>query len=79
MMVWSGNDLNESVSKEYSKKIKNIWLDTVEYYERDKLDTWYNMPDGVSAMPVDPVTGKYDISSKTLYYYLDGTEFPYIQ
>jgi membrane peptidoglycan carboxypeptidase len=79
MMVWSGNDLNESVSKEYSKKIKNIWLDTVEYYERDKLDTWYNMPDGVSAMPVDPVTGKYDISSKTLYYYLDGTELAYIQ
>lgn len=78
MIVWAGDDYNKDVSKEYSKKIKNIWLDTVEFYEKDKQDTWYAMPERVSAVPMNPVTGKYDKKSKTLFYFLNGTEIPYL-
>ena len=41
MLVWAGNDNNKEVTKQYSKIIKDFWLDTVEYYEQDKEDTWY--------------------------------------
>lgn len=78
MLIWAGNDYNKDVTKEYSKRIKNIWLDTVEDYLKDKTDTWYKMPEGVSAIPVNPVTGKYDKTSKTLFYFLNGTEIPYL-
>ena len=46
--------------------------------EKDKQDTWYAMPEGASAVPMDPVTGKYDKNSKTLFYFLNGTEIPYL-
>lgn len=78
MLVWAGNDYNKEVTKEYSKRIKNIWLDTVENYLKDKDDTWYTMPEGVSAVPMNPVSGKYDKNSKTLFYFLNGTEIPYL-
>lgn len=79
MLIWAGDDYNKPVSKEYSKKIKNIWLDTVEDYLKDKTDTWYMMPEGVSAVPMNPITGKYDKNSKTLFYFLNGTEIPYLK
>ncbi len=79
MLVWAGDDYNNPVDKSYSKKIKNIWLDTVEFYEKDKENTWYSMPEGVSAIPTNPITGKYDKNSKTLFYFLNGTEIPYLK
>lgn len=79
MLVWAGDDYNANVDKSYSKKIKNVWLDTVESYEKDKQDTWYSMPEGVSAVPMNPITGKYDKNSKTLFYFLNGTEIPYLK
>ena len=79
MLVWAGDDYNKEVNKSYSKKIKNIWLDTIEFYEKDKEDTWYSMPEGVSAVPTNPITGKYDKNSKTLFYFLNGTEIPYLK
>lgn len=78
MLVWAGNDLNEETPKKYSQIIKNIWLDTVEYYEQDKEDTWYIMPENVVAVPMDPISGKYNPKSKTLFYFLNGTELAYI-
>lgn len=79
MLVWAGNDNNKEVTKQYSKIIKDIWLDTVEYYEKDKEDTWYKLPDNVVAIPMNPVTGEYDINSKSLYYFIKGTELAYIK
>ena len=79
MLVWAGNDNNKEVTKQYSKIIKDIWLDTVEYYEKDKEDTWYKLPDNVVAIPMNPVTGEYDIKSKSLYYFIKGTELAYIK
>lgn len=78
-LVWAGNDENKNVNKAYSKYIKNIWLDTVEEYEKDKEDTWYEMPSNVNAVPMDPISGKYNPKSKTLFYFLAGSELSYIE
>ena len=33
----------------------------------------------VIAIPVNPKTGKYDAKSKELFYFIDGTQTPYIK
>lgn len=78
MLVWAGNDLNQDTPKTYSKIIRNVWLDTMESYEKDMEDVWYLKPDDVVAVPMDPISGEYSISSKTLFYFLKGTELAYI-
>ncbi|MCX4248744.1 MAG: transglycosylase domain-containing protein [Bacilli bacterium] len=78
MLIWAGNDLNEETPKTYSKIIKNIWLDTMETIEKDMEDVWYTKPDNVVAVPMDPITGKYNTKSKNLFYFLEGTELAYI-
>lgn len=78
MLVWAGNDYNETVDKSYSKIIKNIWLDTIEYYLHDKDTDWYTMPEGVVGVTMDPISGKYDPKSNTLFYFLDGTQNLYL-
>lgn len=78
MLIWAGNDLNEETPKTYSKIIKNIWLDTMETIEKDMEDVWYTKPENVVAVPMDPITGKYNTKSKSLFYFLEGTELAYI-
>lgn len=78
MLVWAGNDLNKNVAKSYSKAIKDIWLDTMEFYENEMEDTWYTMPEDVVAVPMDPISGKYNAKSNTLFYFLDGSQSIYI-
>lgn len=78
MLVWAGNDSNKYTPKSYSKYIKNIWLDTVTNYEKDKEDTWYTKPDNVVAVPMNPISGKYNPKSNTLFYFLSGSELAYI-
>lgn len=79
MLVWAGNDLNETVDKSYSRAIKDIWLDTMEFYEEDMEDTWYTMPEDVVAVPMDPISGEYNAKSNTLFYFLNGTQNIYIK
>ena len=80
MLCWAGKDNNADSSKNYSKYIKNIWLDSVTSYEKDKdkNETWYKKPDNVVAIPMDPVSGKFKENSRSLYYFIKGTEIPYI-
>ncbi len=78
MLVWAGNDLNEKAPKAYSKIIKDIWLDTVEDYLKDHEETWYELPSDVVAVPMDPISGKYNAKSNTLFYFLDGSQTLYI-
>lgn len=78
MLIWAGNDLNEETPKTYSKIIKNIWLDTMETIEKNMDDVWYTKPDNVVAVPMEPITGKYSTKSKSLFYFLEGTELAYI-
>lgn len=76
MLVWAGNDMNENVDSSYSKKIKNIWCDTVEGYLENKESTWYEPSSNIVGIPLDAVSGKQaDNSKKTIiYYYKKGSE-----
>ena len=55
---------------------KNIWVDTVEDYLKDKENNWYEKPDNVVGIPRDAVTGKdvTDVNKSFVYYYVKGSE-----
>ncbi|MBQ3020828.1 MAG: transglycosylase domain-containing protein [Bacilli bacterium] len=75
MMVWTGEDNNKEVESNYSKITKNIWADTVENVLIDKENNWYQKPQNIEAVYLDPVSGNYvDDTSGTLFYFLKGTE-----
>ncbi len=76
MMVWAGNDMNDDVPSAYSKKIKNIWCDTVEDYLKDKEASWYKMSNNIVGVPLNPITGEKDTENgkTTIFYYKKGSE-----
>lgn len=76
MIVWSGNDMNKKVDSIYSRRIKDVWCDTVEYALKDKEESWYQMSNNVVALPLNAITGDYDPKGKnsTLFYFKKGSE-----
>ena len=77
--VWVGYDNNEELTKNDYKYAQKIWYNTVENYEKDmnNEDVWYEKPNNVVGMFVEPISGKPDVDSsknKKLVYYLKGTE-----
>lgn len=77
--VWVGYDDNQSLSIGEYKYAQNIWYQSVEHYERNKKQTegWYEMPDNVSAVLVDPISGKLATEKdpkKKMMYFIKGTE-----
>jgi len=78
MIVWAGKDMNETVDSSYSRKIKNIWCDTVESYLKDKESNWYEMSDNIVGVPLDAITGDISTSQdKTIIYYFKKGSEPY--
>lgn len=76
--IWSGYDDNSKVDSKESSGIKNMWVDTMENYLKDKENKWYEIPNNVVGVLVDPISGEITTNSKkTLLYYLKGTE-PYL-
>ena len=75
MLVWTGNDNNAEISSTYSKITKYIWSDTVEAILQNNDDNWYNKPQNVNALYLNPVTGE-EVSNEqgSLFYFLKGTE-----
>lgn len=75
--VWAGYDDNKNIPiKEYSVA-KNIWIDAMETYLKDKEKVWYTKPNNVVGYLVDPITGKPATDKtkhKKILYYLKGTE-----
>ncbi len=77
--VWIGYDDNRSLKTTEYKYSQNIWYKAVEAYEDDKNpeDVWYDIPKNVSAVFVEPISGKpiTDASQKKkLMYFIKGTE-----
>lgn len=77
MSIWVGYDDNEKLKTTDYKYVKKIWANTMEKYLKDKDNTWYEKPDNVVGVFVDPITGEL-ASEKTkkrkIFYYLVGTE-----
>ena len=77
--VWVGYDDNTKLKTSEYKYAQNIWFNSVEGYDigKDNKDIWYSVPNNVSAIFVDPISGKPvtdDLSKKKLMYFLKGTE-----
>jgi len=78
LMVWTGNDDNSEIATGYSKVTKNIWADTIENCLSDKEEIWYEIPNNVVGIPLNPITGDYVTTGKsTMYYFVKGSEPEY--
>ncbi|MBQ2639655.1 MAG: PBP1A family penicillin-binding protein [Bacilli bacterium] len=75
--VWIGYDNNKNLSTKDYKYSQNIWYKVMEKYEEGKSKEWYPMPKNVSAVFVDPISGKpatENSTKKKLMYFIKGTE-----
>ena len=75
-----GYDDNSDLPKNTSTIMQNMWADTIEAYLKDKENNWYEMPENVVGVLIDPISGKLADSTtkKQLTYYIKGTE-PYLE
>ena len=77
LSIWNGYDDNSKIeSKEYSYH-KNIWIDTMEAYFKDKETSWYDIPTNVVGVVVNPITGiiaNDNDTKKEMFFYIKGTE-----
>lgn len=80
--IWIGYDNNKEMSKDDFKYSKKIWATAVENYLKDKETTWYDIPENVVGVIVDPITGNLatnESTHKKILYYIKGTEPSYTQ
>ena len=74
---WIGYDDNTPLEVSDYKYSRYIWVDTMEEYLKDHEDSWYNQPNNVVGVLVNPITGKPATDSdekKRIMYYVRGTE-----
>ncbi len=75
--VWAGYDDNRNVDDSGGILVKNIWVDAIENYLKDKEDIMYEKPEDVIGVLVNPVTGTLATNqdkNKRIVYYIKGTE-----
>lgn len=78
--IWSGYDDNSYTQTSDGKQIKYMWADIVENYMKDKETSWYELPNNVVGVLVDPISGEVatnDTKNATMFYYIKGTEPTY--
>ena len=75
--IRAGYDDNRDVPSNGGILVKNIWVDTIEKYLKDKENTLYEKPDNVVGVLVNPITGEIatnEDKNKRIVYYIKGTE-----
>ena len=77
--VWVGYDDNQTLQTSEYKYAQDIWYKSIEYYERNITpgDEWYDMPKNVSAVLVEPISGRLATGTdkkKKMMYFIKGTE-----
>ena len=78
--VWSGYDDNRLSDTSDGKYPKYMWVDIVENYMKDKNSKWYDLPNNVVGVLVDPISGEVadqNTKNPTMFYYIKGTEPTY--
>ena len=81
LSIWNGYDDNKVLETGDNGYHKNIWIETMENYLKDKDNSWYKMPDNVVGSLVNPITGeiaKEGDSKAKIFYFLKGTEPNYV-
>lgn len=75
LMIWLGYDDAKDITSDASRWAKNIWVETIEDYLRDKDTDWYETPPNIIGVLEDPVTGEQtNNSNATIFYYVKGSE-----
>ena len=74
LLVWTGEDNNENQTNGYSSITKNIWADTMEETQKNIDNEWYEKPNSIVIVPLNPITGSYKDKKKSLFYFIKGTE-----
>ncbi len=78
--VWTGYDDNRNFTSSDTPHHKDIWIETIEGYLKDKKNTWYNAPNNIVGVLVNPITGEManteESKKKKMFYFVKGTE-PY--
>ena len=80
LSIWNGYDNNKKIDTGEHNYHKNIWIDTMENYLKDKNNSWYDIPDDVVGTLVNPITGelaKEGDKNTKIFYFLKGTEPSY--
>lgn len=75
--TWCGYDKNQELDPKEYKYAQNIWLNTMEGYMEGKEVAWYEKPEEVSAVVVEPISGRIATEQdekKKVMYFLKGTE-----
>ncbi len=76
--LWTGYDDNKLVSSEDSLNLKNMWVDIMEeaMTGKDDSDTWYEVPNNVVPVAIDPISGNVATDGKKakVLYFIKGTE-----
>lgn len=77
--VWTGYDDNREFNASDTPHHKDIWIETMEGYLKNKKNEWYNAPNNIVGVLVNPITGelaKEDDKKSKMFYFIKGTE-PY--
>ena len=75
--IWNGYDDNSKISSTDYSYHKNIWIDTMENYFKDHEAKWFDIPDNIVGVLVNPITGvtaTENEQKKEMFFYLKGTE-----
>lgn len=74
---WAGYDDNAKINYNVISNNKLSWANAMEEYLKNKESKWYDIPENVSGVLVDPVSGKLateNSKNKKILYYIKGTE-----
>ena len=77
LSIWNGYDDNKKINSSDYSYHKNIWIDTMEAYFEEHEATWYDIPENVVGVLVNPITGiiaDENDEKKEMFFYLKGTE-----
>lgn len=75
--TWVGYDSDKQTDNDDSLMMKYFWVDVMEKYLKDKEDNWYETPNNVVGVFVDPISGEVateETKNKTLFFYIKGTQ-----
>ena len=75
--VWTGYDDNKKIDSTKYSYHKNIWIDPMESYFKNHEAQWYDIPDNVVGVLVNPITGTLiddNAEKKEMFFYIKGTE-----
>lgn len=74
---WAGYDDSDNISTDVVIGNKSSWITSMEEFFKSRDATWYQVPEDVVGVLVNPVTGNVVSSAtenKKVLYYLEGTE-----